>query len=1213
MQTIRDLLKRDLSRKIEEIIQVDQADEHSVYEEITEYVATDSIRQHYADLLKAIAEAPAEPHESVGVWVSGFFGSGKSSFVKNLGYALKNRKVLGSDFADLFKRQVDDPQVRHLIDFINTRYPTEVIMFDIAKEQDTRRVTQRIAEFIYAVVLRELDYAEDFDIAELEIELEAQGELDRFIAKCREIHNQEWRMVRKGAQRVSRASAVLHALYPSVYPSPDSWAHTQSERDASITVSKVVQRTFELFARRRPGKALVLVMDEVGQHVARSEDRIEDLRAVVEEFGKVGRNLVKAKKILAPCWIIVTSQEKLDEVVDALDSRRVELAKLQDRFRYRIDLAPSDIREVASKKVLAKKEQALPLLRKLYADNQGALNTAFRLERSSRQTSITEDSFIQFYPYPPHYVDLSISIMSGIRLQPGAPRHLGGSNRTIIKQAYEMLVSDRTRLADCPIGTLVTLDRVYELVEGNLSHERRRDIYEIQESFKDDPERHWILRVAKVICLLEYVRDLPRTEENIAAFLIDKVGDPKPLSQVQAAIKKLQAAQFIRNTEEGWKLQTAQEKSWETEKRGFAPKPRDRNEIVRQALVAIFASDLRIHRYKDYRSFHIGLSVDGAAGGDRGDIHLSLAVAADDSELPSKINEIRDESRQKGHENDVYWVLSLTSEIDELVTEIFASREMVKKYDQLRAHGKISSNEATCLQDERNLLSNHETRLREKLKEAVEHGTGLFRGVARDASSLGKNFSEIMKKFLDEIIPDLYPKLEIGARHLAGNEAEVFLKAADLKGLPSLFYDGEGLGLVIKEGSRYVPNPQATVAKEVLDYLNSQHEYGNRDACQGKAIENHFNGPPYGWERDLLRLILAVLFRAASIEISFSGQKFTSYLEPQSRDIFTNNNKFKSATFIPVKSVDLQTLTAAASAYESLTGRTVDLDPTAIATAVKTFAQEALEQIHPLTAQLQAHGVPIVPCLTSYQQNLEEMIRGSADDCVRLLRGGIKSLTEDRARIRELTQFLDQNGLALIKQARLAAADMARELQLAEADNGWDDKARQLKEVLHSETFYQEMGKIQTLTRTIADAYYDLYRKIHADRAAQYREAIDRIKGHREWEQLPESMRDVVLQPLVAGACEDDTLPESSLVCQSCHATISQMKADIEALGSRFGKVVTEIQRLTAPPEIKIKRVRVAEFLPSSLESAEQIKEALARLQDYLLKLLDEGVKIVLE
>jgi cytidylate kinase len=150
-----------------------------VYSEITEYVATDSIRDQYAVLLKAIAEAPSEPHESIGVWISGFFGSGKSSFAKNLGYALGNRKVLGHNFSTLFKQQIGDERVTNLIDFINTRYPTEVILFDIAKEQDTRRVTQRIAEFIYTALLRELGYAEDFDIAELEIELEAEGKWAR--------------------------------------------------------------------------------------------------------------------------------------------------------------------------------------------------------------------------------------------------------------------------------------------------------------------------------------------------------------------------------------------------------------------------------------------------------------------------------------------------------------------------------------------------------------------------------------------------------------------------------------------------------------------------------------------------------------------------------------------------------------------------------------------------------------------------------------------------------------------------------------------------------------------------------------------------------------------------------------------------------------------------------------------------------------------------
>src|SRR3954452_12458073 len=220
MKTIADLLHRDLSRKIEEIIQVDQADEQSVHAEITEYVATDSIREQYHQLFKAVAEAPSEPHEGVGVWVSGFFGSGKSSFAKNLGYALQNRTLLGSPFADLFKKQIDtkkDQRAGNLLDSILARFPTEVILFEVAKERDTRKVTERIAELMYTVLLRELDYAEDFDVAELEIELEAEGKLDTFVQICKQKYGADWRMVRKGAMKLSRASAILHELSPETF------------------------------------------------------------------------------------------------------------------------------------------------------------------------------------------------------------------------------------------------------------------------------------------------------------------------------------------------------------------------------------------------------------------------------------------------------------------------------------------------------------------------------------------------------------------------------------------------------------------------------------------------------------------------------------------------------------------------------------------------------------------------------------------------------------------------------------------------------------------------------------------------------------------------------------------------------------------------------------------------------------------------------------
>jgi hypothetical protein len=1214
MNTVGDLLARDLSRKIEEIIKVDQADEQSVHTEVTEYVATDSIRDQYAQLLRAVAEAPAEPHEGVGVWVSGFFGSGKSSFAKLFGYALANPTVLNTPFSDLFKAQLQDDRLAELLDFVNAKVPTEAVMFDVSVDRATRKNTERVAELMYTVLLRELDYAEDYDVAELEIELEREGRLQEFTERCKAKYNIDWRMVRKGAQKMSRASAVLHDLDPSTYPTPDSWSHSLRDKSADISVARFVERAFDLAARRRKGKALVFILDEVGQYVARSADKIEDLRAVVEQFGKVGKNLLKARRLVGPAWVVVTSQEKLDEVVAAIDSRRVELAKLQDRFRYRVDLAPSDIREVATRRVLAKKPDAVPLLRRLYQQHQGQLNAACRLERTTRKSEVTEDDFVQFYPYLPHFVELSIAIMSGIRLQPGAPRHYGGSNRTIIKQAYEMLVSERTALASKPIGTLVTLDKVYELVEGNLSNEKRTDIHEIGERFQDNPEdRGLALRVAKVLCLLEFVRDLPRTEANVAAFLIDAVGQPAPAAEVAAALKRLETAQFVRNTDEGWKLQTAQEKNWDTERRGYLqPRPRERNEITRQALKDIFAeSGLKTYRHRDLCTFRVGVRADGVALGDEGDIPVSIILAEDAEEFPRKLDEVRDESRQDAHKNDLYWVCSLTPEVDEQLAQVHASRQMVARYEQVRGQTRISGEEASCLEAEKNAALNHQARLRDKLTEALEAGQGVFRGVARDA--LGKALPEIVKKFLGHAVPDLYPKLEMGSRPLKGSEAEDVLKAANLNALPQVFYAGEqGLNLVVKDGAKFVPNPSCEVAREVLGYLVSEHGYGNRDSRTGKGLEQHFGGLGYGWGRDLLRLVLAVLFRAGSIEVSHGGRKFDSYTDPQARVPLTNNTAFKSALFTPVKPIDLKTLTSAVTAFEELTGDTVDVEKSAIATALKKFADEQMRQVLPVQAEARANHLPVVQMLSDYGDSLSTILGGGADECVQLLAGEGTTLKSAHDRVRKLRDALAGNGLADLRFARTVVQDVWPLLE-PRGQDAVRPSVEGLKAQINSESFYDSIFSFRQAGQAIFGAYADLYTAQHESRAAQARAATEEVKGRPEWVTLPEALQTQLLHPLLIRSCATLDLPPGALACRSCHATVSQLDSDITALTGLKTQALAQLQVATSSPGTRVERVRLAEFFGGPLDSGDAVREAVERLRHHLLKLVDEGVKIVVE
>jgi hypothetical protein len=1220
---IKDLLKRDLDEKIEEIIKVDQSDEETVYRELTEYVATSRIREHYRTLLKAMAEAPAHPNEGVGIWISGFFGSGKSSFAKNLGYVLANRTVLGRRAADLFKAQLEDPEISALVDFITGRIPTEVMMFDVSVDRAVRNPNQKIAEIMYAVLLRHLGYAQDFDIAELEIELEGDRKLEEFERRCLAREGKPWQEVRVLSTRMSRASAILHEMDPRTFPEADSWARSRAGRSEDITVARFVENAFTLMGRRRPKKAFSFIIDEVGQYVARSADKIEDLRAVVERFGQESRNRVRARRAVAPVWIAVTSQEKLDEVVAAIDSRRVELARVQDRFSYRVDLAPADIREVATRRVLGKRPEAEPVLRTLFAQVQGQLNTACHLEHTERLSDVRAEEFVQFYPYLPHYIELSIDIMSGIRIQPGAPRHLGGSNRTIIKQAHEMLISPRTHLAKERIGTLVTMDLIYELVEGNLSSEKQKDISDIAERYKNDrQDRGWAARVAKTICLLEFVRNLPRTDANIAAMLVSQAGTPASLPEVQAALTRLERAQFIRRTDDGWKLQTAQEKRWDTERKGYLdPRPVERNQIKRDMLTELFENTtLRTYRHQTLqKSFTIGATADGTRI-TSGAIPLAIIAAADARELGQRLAEARTDSRSNTHVDEIFWVFALNAEVDELINQVYASSQMISKYNQVGAQGERAADLAPLLETERRELERLRRRLRDKLEIALAGGTGVFRGVAHDASSLGRTLPEILRSLFATAVPDLYPKLELGARTLRGSETEDFLKAANLNALPQIFYGGEhGLALVMREGGKSVINTSAEIAQEVLGHLNNKQRYGER--VTGKDLEQHFTGIGYGWELDVIKLVLAVLLRAGAIEVTYQGHRFRNAQDPQCRTPLTSNPAFRNASFTPRDSIDLRMLTAAVRNYEELTGEEVDVEEGAIAEALKKFAAAELQQVLPVYANIRAYALPGGDILEEYHQMLTTIQSAASDDCVRTLAGEGRSLKELKQQTARIRAGATENNIAAIRRARGVLAEQWPALQATGQAPQLATDAEALRDLLGSDRLYEHMARVASLVSGINTAYADLYQRQHGERFEGYARARNDIRNRQEWEQVPEASRVALLAPITARICQREAdLSESATTCAYCHATQTQIESDLAALGGYTSQVLARIDEIVAPaptrgggPSAPIRRVRAASYFASPIDTTDSVDEALRQMRDDLYKLVEQGSRIIVE
>ena len=132
MKKVKELFSRDIYRKIEEVVKVDQADEEIVHNELEEYVTTDALKNHYITVLDAYNETRTRLTEGIGIWISGFFGSGKSFFAKNLGYILSNRKVIDTSAADIFAEQVCDDKISNLLTIINKTIPTYAVIFDVS-------------------------------------------------------------------------------------------------------------------------------------------------------------------------------------------------------------------------------------------------------------------------------------------------------------------------------------------------------------------------------------------------------------------------------------------------------------------------------------------------------------------------------------------------------------------------------------------------------------------------------------------------------------------------------------------------------------------------------------------------------------------------------------------------------------------------------------------------------------------------------------------------------------------------------------------------------------------------------------------------------------------------------------------------------------------------------------------------------------------------
>jgi hypothetical protein len=459
MTTVREIIKRDIGVKVEGVVKV--FDRSALANEVREYVVTDKIE----DELKRIVDTFTQVSETlrrggssrdvVGMWVSGFFGSGKSHFAKVLGYLLQNDELGagGERCIDAFVKHLSDSQrgkdVRLRLGEIKLNTQVRTIAFEIKSRQSLTNPNS-VGEILLSEFYRDIGFGENFVIARIERRLHQRGLLEKLAETFESLHGVPWRSEQGRDDLMTvrrRLSKVLPKIDPKEYPDEQSalQALTDMFRHEKLTAEGIADELVAWVDAQKPagGKSqhLVFVIDEMGTFIGDSNEKIGELNSLAEMIGNKGKGKV---------WLVVTSQQDLEKVVDRTNFQPALVGRLNARFELKPHLISDEINKVVSERILKKRPAEEGGLKTLYAKHEGHIAGLADIKASRRLAIITERSFIDAYPFLPHQVRLAQDIfeaLSGFRISGGV--------RSMIAVVMEALQD----LADKQLGVIVSFDQ----------------------------------------------------------------------------------------------------------------------------------------------------------------------------------------------------------------------------------------------------------------------------------------------------------------------------------------------------------------------------------------------------------------------------------------------------------------------------------------------------------------------------------------------------------------------------------------------------------------------------------------------------------------------------------------------------------------------------------------------------------------------------------
>jgi len=517
---LKDMFAKPIDRDIKGVIKVGQGDDENIRQELEEYVVTKELQKHFAHFFASYKKGINGDTDKMGVWISGFFGSGKSHFLKILSYLLENKEVNGKKAMEFFveDKKITDPMV--LADMTlaaNLASSTDVVLFNI--DSKSEMTGKQSKDAIVSVFLKVFNEMQGFCgaipyLADLERHLVEENRYEEFQNAFQAKYGKPWVDSRNKFDFIQDSIVdVLNSMGFMSEAAARNWCEKASE-PYSISIEDFANMVHHHIDRKGKNHHVVFLVDEVGQYIGDDSKLMLNLQTVTEDLGTACQG---------KAWVILTSQQDIDAIAKDMGLRSNDFSKIQGRFDTRISLSSANVDEVIKKRILQKTDTADQTLKLLYEQKSTIIkNLIVFNDGVEKKLYDTEKNFAIVYPFVPYQFNLLASVLTSIRTHGASGKHLAEGERSMLALFKESAM----KLMDGENGVLIPFNVFYDALHQFLDHSHSGVILRAQENEAINPDHKedcFNVSVLKTLFLVKYVKEIVSNTENITSLMIDNI------------------------------------------------------------------------------------------------------------------------------------------------------------------------------------------------------------------------------------------------------------------------------------------------------------------------------------------------------------------------------------------------------------------------------------------------------------------------------------------------------------------------------------------------------------------------------------------------------------------------------------------------------------------------------------------------------------------